>query len=298
MPAIEWNNRIQDEPPKEMNCMFRDSLYALVQKSGARTILSGFGGDDTVSYHGSGYLEELVKQRKYLTASTEAWQFSKEHKKSFPKKMLSLLRYGITQKMDFVDLNSPVSQKLQFRPILDELFERVNMLERFIEYQKLYARTGNFLLDQQRRLTQPHLMYRLEMCDHATRSFGLEYRYPLLDIELIEYYMSLPLHLKVQKGRGRYVFRKAVEGLLPDDIIWRHSKQGSSNPQIIERAKVDGDEVQKLLSTIYKNNPINRYADFEKSERGKREIARQRGRTWNSMTTDIMNLLLAKRLSK
>ena len=60
--------------------------------------------------------------------------------------------------------------------------------------------------------------------DKATMSHGLEERLPLLDKSVIEYAFSIPPRLKLKKGQGKYVFRKAVSDLLPISIINREKQ--------------------------------------------------------------------------
>jgi len=65
----------------------------------------------------------------------------------------------------------------------------------------------------------------LMKADKATMSHAIEERLPLLDKKIIEYAFSLSPSLK----KDKYVLRKAVEDLLPDDIVWR-KKQGFGTP--------------------------------------------------------------------
>lgn len=306
MQAIDWNRRVQDEPPKEMNCMFREDLYGRLSQMDIRTLLSGFGGDDIVSHHGSGYLEELARTGQWKMAFREAKATAQLKNTSVVKKIAGLgvqSLFGFNaEKYDrfmkgFASAQvRPVHQKLRLRPLQQKLFDELQMEERFNAYQQSYFRTGVFALDQIRRMQQPHVMYRLELCDIATRSFKVEYRYPLLDIELIELYLSMPLHMKVRDGRGRYVFRKAVEQLLPHDLLWRDSKGGSSNPQIVMRGKIDGDAVVNALKDLPAEHRIHQYADFNKSLSVDKIQVNGQERVWQQQTTHVMNLLLAHKI--
>ena len=58
---------------------------------------------------------------------------------------------------------------------------------------------------------------------------SLEVRAPLLDHELVEWLASLPASVKLRDGIGKYMFKKALEPLLPRDILYR-PKQGFSVP--------------------------------------------------------------------
>src|ERR1051326_4985493 len=58
---------------------------------------------------------------------------------------------------------------------------------------------------------------------------SLEVRCPLLDHKFMELAASMPSDLKLRKGTGKYVFKKALERHLPDSILNR-SKMGFAVP--------------------------------------------------------------------
>lgn len=65
--------------------------------------------------------------------------------------------------------------------------------------------------------------------DRMSMASSLEIRVPLLDHVLVEYMASLPGDWKLKKLTTKYIFRAALEGLLPDKVIYR-GKQGYSLP--------------------------------------------------------------------
>ncbi|MGE0099212.1 MAG: XrtA/PEP-CTERM system amidotransferase [Hydrogenophaga sp.] len=65
--------------------------------------------------------------------------------------------------------------------------------------------------------------------DRASMAHSLEVREPLMDHQLIEWLATLPSDLKIHDGQGKYVFKKAFEPLLPNDILYR-PKMGFSVP--------------------------------------------------------------------
>ena len=65
--------------------------------------------------------------------------------------------------------------------------------------------------------------------DRASMANSLEVRVPILDHELIEWAAGLPLALKLRGGEGKYVFKKALEPLVPHDLLYR-PKMGFSVP--------------------------------------------------------------------
>lgn len=69
----------------------------------------------------------------------------------------------------------------------------------------------------------------LTKVDRASMAVSLEARVPLLDHELIEAVLSLPVQVRNRDGKQKYLFRKAIADLLPGEILNR-GKQGFSVP--------------------------------------------------------------------
>jgi asparagine synthase (glutamine-hydrolysing) len=72
-------------------------------------------------------------------------------------------------------------------------------------------------LDLQIRLAELLLM----RLDKVTMSQSLEAREPFLDYRLVEYSMALPLGLKLKNWDPKYVFKQAMRGLVPAEIVDR-----------------------------------------------------------------------------
>ena len=65
--------------------------------------------------------------------------------------------------------------------------------------------------------------------DKITMSTSVEGRAPYLDHKLVEFAMSIPSELKIKNGQTKYILKKAVEGIIPNNIIYR-KKQGFGTP--------------------------------------------------------------------
>jgi asparagine synthase (glutamine-hydrolysing) len=65
--------------------------------------------------------------------------------------------------------------------------------------------------------------------DKVTMSTSVEGRAPYLDQKLVEFALGIPSRLKVKNGQTKYILKKAVEGIIPENIIYR-KKQGFSTP--------------------------------------------------------------------
>ena len=69
----------------------------------------------------------------------------------------------------------------------------------------------------------------LTKVDRASMAHALEVRVPLLDHEFVEWASGVPSSLKLRGQEGKYVFKKALEPYLSDDILYR-DKMGFSIP--------------------------------------------------------------------
>jgi asparagine synthase (glutamine-hydrolysing) len=77
------------------------------------------------------------------------------------------------------------------------------------------------------KLRLPELL--LMRVDKIGMSVSLEPRVPFLDHRLVEFTMDIPMSWKTRGGTAKYVLKKAAEGLLPHEIIYR-KKMGFAAP--------------------------------------------------------------------
>lgn len=77
------------------------------------------------------------------------------------------------------------------------------------------------------KLRLPELL--LMRVDKIGMSVSIEARVPFLDHELVEYSLDIPMAQKIKGNTPKYILKKAVEGIIPDDIIYR-KKMGFGAP--------------------------------------------------------------------
>ena len=65
--------------------------------------------------------------------------------------------------------------------------------------------------------------------DRASMAHSLEVREPLMDHEIVEWLATLPSNLKMRGGESKFLLKKAMEPLLPHDIMYR-PKMGFAVP--------------------------------------------------------------------
>ena len=65
--------------------------------------------------------------------------------------------------------------------------------------------------------------------DKVSMATSVEARVPFLDHRMVEYSMTIPQQFKIKNGQPKYILKKAVEGIVPTNIIYR-KKQGFAAP--------------------------------------------------------------------
>jgi asparagine synthase (glutamine-hydrolysing) len=104
-------------------------------------------------------------------------------------------------------------------------------------------------LDMRYMMTDSVLM----KVDKMSMASSLEVRVPLLDHVLVEFLASLPGNWKLKGLKTKYIFRSALNGLLPDNIVNR-GKQGYSLPV---KHLLRGD-MKEYMVTLLNESPIIR----------------------------------------
>lgn len=61
----------------------------------------------------------------------------------------------------------------------------------------------------------------LDRKDRMAMHNGLEVRVPFCDYRIVEYLYTVPWEMKNYEGREKGILRKAMEGILPEEVLWR-----------------------------------------------------------------------------
>ena len=124
-------------------------------------------------------------------------------------------------------INDPIVQQIYPGLLLDESYGVVayhlNRLKKIMPEADFYSTM--LYLELKQRLPELLLM-RVDKMSMAT---SIEGRVPFLDHALVEFAMHIPTHFKYRNGITKYILKKAAEGILPPDIIYR-KKMGFAAP--------------------------------------------------------------------
>ena len=97
----------------------------------------------------------------------------------------------------------------------------------------------------------------LDRKDRCSMYSGLEVRVPFCDYRLVEYAYNMPWELKALNGREKGIIRTAMDGILPDDIVWRKKSPypKTHNPVYFKLV------VTAMKKLIDENSPVMQFLD-------------------------------------
>jgi asparagine synthase (glutamine-hydrolysing) len=111
--------------------------------------------------------------------------------------------------------------------------------------------------------------------DKMAMATAIEARVPYLDHHLVEYALQIPMSLKYKNGQTKYILKKACEGILPPDIIYR-KKVGFSTPashwfrkgtyfkeQLLDRLHSKQHNWQSLINLTYVESLLRDHESYQ-----------------------------------
>jgi asparagine synthase (glutamine-hydrolysing) len=213
------------------------SLYRAAEARGVRVLLDGHGGDEVVS-QGYGRLHELADARQWL----ELWRQLQGAANTFGENKFELFFrfltiYGPAWRVAKIrGVANRVLHKVLGRPapvarpgwsglINRDFAARTDLADRFHRSGGMpRSVAANEALSHRWILSSGQVSHAFEVLDKAAANFGVEPRYPFWDKPLVEFCLALPAKEKLDNGFGRYVLRRAMDGILPPMVQWRRDK--------------------------------------------------------------------------
>jgi asparagine synthase (glutamine-hydrolysing) len=197
--------------------------------SGVGVLLDGHGGDEVVS-HGYGLLGELAARGAWF----RLWREARAAADNYGYSSLALTR-RVASRQNGLDaklvarLLAPFDQAPQTSDhgpahlLTRDFIDRSDLRERLRSFALPEAATGE--QDQHRAvLTSPLQPYAFEVHAAFYRSMGVEARYPFWDRRLVEFCLALPASEKLSGGWSRLVLRRAMAGIVPEQVLARRDK--------------------------------------------------------------------------
>jgi len=195
-----------------------ESFAAFVSRGDYRVILSGIGGDEIL-----GGVPTPIPELADLLARGHGYDFLRQSMRWAVAKKKPVLALWRTTVQQFVPWNangsSRPSQKITW---LTEEFARRN--EHFLGVNEPHIALFGRLPSVQANLSSLDILRRQFSCTPLASEPAYEWRYPLMDRDLVSFCFSVPREQMVRPHQRRSLMRRALSGLVPKEILERHPK--------------------------------------------------------------------------
>lgn len=238
--------------------------YPLITAAGVCTLLSGWGGDHCVTSNADFFEDELFKKGEFFKLIRLLKHKYYRGRGGRPSRALIrlLLKHGLPKlyRRFFLAKHQLVLQ-LKEQCIKQPLKQRWVSVENLAQHQKLIEQYNlqSVKARDWRELFVVGVHWRLFGSEVIGRFFGIDYRFPMLDKELVEYVYSMPSAYKIWQGVERSMYRDAITGLVTERIRSR-LKSDVTLPSGLMQKKLDTKRKQltQLTDTLYKH-PVTQY---------------------------------------
>jgi asparagine synthase (glutamine-hydrolysing) len=239
-----------------------DAVCAHAARQGAEIILSGWGGDEAATFNGRGALAEafLTLRWRYLARELRAMRTQRgfsivstlrgELLTYLVPGLMGLLRHRRAGSVSLDDFTSSLVRPEQRRLALAEAGKPLRM--------GWSARRNQQLL-----IGSSHLERRMGDWAELGARHGIAFSFPLLDRTVIGCALSMETGWHLRGGWKRRVFRDAMEGILPEEIRWRHGKLAAF-PAALEDLAAQRDTMRERLGLIFARPSVHSVLDAAK----------------------------------
>ena len=197
--------------------------FAAAKKAGVRVLLDGISGDHIIPPYT--YLATLLRSGQWNTLRRELSFGSRE----FGESRLSILRTHALAPM--LPGLFEVWRRLRGRKprpypegscINPDFALRMRIPERFeLKRRKLWAASRDIGTLHSWSFTCGILPFFFEHSGRLAATLGVEARHPFSDRRVIEFFLSLPLHMKTYTPLPKRVIREGMRGILPEMVRGR-----------------------------------------------------------------------------
>jgi asparagine synthase (glutamine-hydrolysing) len=199
-------------------------LMKQIKESGVGVVLCGQGNDELAG----GYKHAFYRYYAYLLTSGKWQKFVNE----FPAYLQDKSLGGTIGKISKIGASFLFKESLLYKleassqeNVLRTSFNDFNVFNNIEDLPT--DKLSNFLYNNMMSTSVQTLLH---FEDRNSMASSLESRVPFLDHKLAEFLFSLPPEFKNYKNLGKYIHRRAMEGIVPEEVITRKDKIGYLAP--------------------------------------------------------------------
>lgn len=232
--ANEWHRATQERanaalgfPLEHPNAGYHFQVYEHCQQIGVRTLLSGFGGDEIVTSGGREVCEELFTAGRFA----DWWRSLARSRKGRARGAVRFLRLKVAPTPALSPAQAVFLSQLDATPLRDDVIAEGGLAD-------LQMHRGDIFVGHSPNETilwrafRAYVSGRFESCSAIAATYGIEYRWPLVERRLVEAFLGVPSIERHRDGIGRNLHRRANIGRLPDDVAWHAKSMGAVRPEV------------------------------------------------------------------
>lgn len=250
-------------------------LYQLAKATSQdkTVILQGDGGDEVFAGYRRYNIMDWLKFWQYATRISHPIIRNKNWNERMKRMSFVVNQKDNGLRMAYF-LSLDVPYKNPYNVMSKEIQKKLKTYNPFKPYQLIDLKYKNEDLVQRLLYADMEILLPntyLEKVDKATMLTSIESRVPFLDNELTEYVLSLPSSIKVKNGSKKYLLKKALKGIVPDEILFG-KKRGFDVPfntwlkkDLYDFAYSTFEEISPN-SILNKNNLLNLLGDHKKGK--------------------------------
>lgn len=249
-----------------VNCFWMHDLLLSAQQRGLGVILTGQGGNGTVSWNGSRYFWD------YLNTPSTGQAFGalvRWLRGQGSLKFGMLLLRGVVPVAGFRALMrlwgqpSPSEAFLSDTPLKREFITSLHLKDHF-------HRLDSLCLQASRKLRHGLIEFTNGLGGRYWYQFGMPYgvdvRDPTMDKELLEFLLSIPEEQYNRENEDRRLIRHGMASLLPGRVRYA-AERGLQGADIIHRIRNSADEVFAVLNSLEKSHLARESLDLDAMRR-------------------------------
>ena len=226
----------------EGTLLHEEVVQRAAARQGVEVLLSGWGGDEGISFNGRGYHRQLLRSE----GVGPLWRELRER---------SRRRRVVLTVQTALSLAAPSARRAARRLLRGEWPYRRNMTfvhpgfaRRVRPLPAAAGRPHDNVRSQQLHLLQHgHLSRRMEGWAASGARHGIEYRYPLLDRRVLEFAVGLPPEQYRRGLWSRWLMRRALDPVLPPEVCWHTDKRDPARFEPLQDAVAEALPVVRRL---------------------------------------------------
>lgn len=246
-------DKIFYEPKNLINGYIHLNIFKNLAKGGGKVYLDGFAGDSVIN-HGYSLFSKLAKKFHFA----EIFRLDKKlyenkggvfsYKKTFfkyilptfiPQRILWLVDSFRNKKNIYKRYESRLKKGKKFKNLFSEI------LKRYESYPNSFSKSPEewHLMN----VNSTEITSSIRDARILSKHYDFEIIFPFLSKKLIQVSLNIPIEQKFYNGIDRFIFRKAMDEIVPKKILERNTKSDLSYFSKQQMTDVNFKKIEKLI---------------------------------------------------